>query len=232
MASAPVPLTNVGSGYTIVTQVIPASTVLNTEGQNSPQIRNPLQKFLKGEPKALGAVQIINGIWMMAIGVFALIGYSFWGQVLHIIAGSLTVSASRKMNPCAVKAALVMNIFSAIAAGISIILLFMQLILGYRWMEYRYIPWTITGITSMCLIFSMLQFAISISISVFACKATRSGEPTMNVINMVPNPEGYIPVPNSFPANPWISTFSTAAMNHPPVDSPPAYTEIKDETEH
>lgn len=40
-----------------------------------------------------------------------------------------------------VKAALVMNIFSAIAAGISIIMLVTQLILGYRWMDYRYTPW-------------------------------------------------------------------------------------------
>ncbi|KAK3574475.1 hypothetical protein QTP86_008077 [Hemibagrus guttatus] len=144
MASAQVPLTNVGSGYTIVTQVIPASAVQNTAGQNSPQIRNPLQKFLKGEPKALGSI---------------------------------------------------------------------------------------TGISVMCLMCSLLQFAISISISVFACKATCSNEPTMNIINVVPNPEGYIPVENSFPAHPGISTFNTVAMSHAPVDSPPAYTEIKDESE-
>ncbi|KAK3557640.1 hypothetical protein QTP70_032297 [Hemibagrus guttatus] len=171
MASAQVPLTNVGSGYTIVTQVIPASEVQNTAGQNSPQIHNPLQKFLKGEPKALGAVQIINGVWMMGIGVFALLGYSIWGQVLS------------------------------------------------------------TRIAVMCLMCSLLQFAISISISVFACKATCSNEPTMNIINAVPNPEGYIPVENSFPAHPGISTFNTVAMSHAPVDSPPVYTEIKDESE-
>ncbi|XP_017337561.1 membrane-spanning 4-domains subfamily A member 4A [Ictalurus punctatus] len=245
MASAPIPLTNVGSGYTIVTQVLPSSTSSNTADQNSPQTLGPLQKFLKGEPKALGTVQIMIGSLMILFGIVMAVypqtisvysGVMFWGSLLHIAAGALAVSASNKLNACVVKGAMVVNIFSTIAAAIAIIMLSLDFMFGafYRPCYYydfsfvchiNYITESRTdGIVGVLLVFSLLQFAISIAISAFTCKATCTNEPTLNIVNVVPNPEGCVPVVSSFPAHhaqPGDSTMNAFAMS----SAPPAYRE-------
>ncbi|XP_053540008.1 membrane-spanning 4-domains subfamily A member 18 isoform X2 [Ictalurus punctatus] len=184
MASAPIPLPNVGSGYTIVTQVLPSSTSSNTADQNSPQMLGPLRKFLKGEPKALG-----------------------------------------------VKGAMVVNIFSTIAAGIAIIMLSLDLVIGphrlclFNGCGNDFIAVSRTsGIIGVLLVFSLLQFTISIAISAFTCKATCTNEPTLNIINVVPNPEGWVPVVSSFPAHhaqPGDNTMNAFTMS----SAPPAYSE-------
>ncbi|GAA6076744.1 membrane-spanning 4-domains subfamily A member 4A-like [Tachysurus ichikawai] len=143
MASAPVPVTNVGRGYTVVTQVLPSSTA----EQNSTQTLGPLSKFLKGEPKALGTVQIIIGLLTFLFGIVLAIcsanisiftGVVFWSPVFHIIAGSLAVSASNKLNSCVVKATLTLNIFSTISAGITIIILILDLTIWSYSYRYSY----------------------------------------------------------------------------------------------
>ncbi|KAF5896762.1 membrane-spanning 4-domains subfamily A member 4A-like, partial [Clarias magur] len=197
MASASVPLTNVRSGYTIVTQVVPSSTVPAAAEQNSSQTHSPLQKFLKGEPKALGVVQIMIGLLTILFGIVMAVPYwsisvrsgvVFWGSLFHISAGSLAVSASNKLNKCVVKAALVLNIFSTIASGIAIIMLSLDLVIhhgcysygcGYNYASESFM----NGISGVLLVFSLLQFAISIVVSAFTCKATCSNQPIVNIIN-------------------------------------------------
>ncbi|XP_060774625.1 membrane-spanning 4-domains subfamily A member 18-like isoform X2 [Neoarius graeffei] len=169
---------------------------------------------------------------------FVIIGIPFWGSLLHITAAILTISASKTLHPCAVKSALAVNILGALTAAISILTLVSDLrshygiCFGYGCrgsMDY------ISGILGILLVFSLLQFTTSISISVFACKATCSNEPNLDINNVVPNPEGYLPVDTSFPghqAQLGISTIYNVAMNSPPVESPPAYTEIKSESDN
>ncbi|KAF5896756.1 membrane-spanning 4-domains subfamily A member 4A-like, partial [Clarias magur] len=127
MASAPIPLTDVS--YTIVNQVAPSSAAAE---------QNPLQKFLKGEPKAMGVVQIMIALLIILFGIVMTFpahnisvfsGVVFWGSLIHIIAGSLAVSASNKLNACVIRAALVLNILSTIAAGIAIIILSLDLVM-------------------------------------------------------------------------------------------------------
>ncbi|KAF4080272.1 hypothetical protein AMELA_G00168520 [Ameiurus melas] len=226
MAGTSIPLNNLGSGYTIVTQVLPS-----TVDQNSSHALGPLRKFLKGEPKALGTVQIMNGIMILLHSFLLLIDVTnvvyfipiLCGSLLHIIAGSLTVSASNKLHSTVVKWAMAMNILSAIAAAIIIIL-----ILDLMFNRFR-----AAGISSFffLLIFSLLQCVVSIAISTFACKAIASNEPTLNISNVVPNPEGYVSVDSYFPAHhahPGTSAINAVAM---PVGSPPAYSEIKTESD-
>ncbi|KAG7327026.1 hypothetical protein KOW79_010427 [Hemibagrus wyckioides] len=259
MASAQVPLTNiqspltnVGSGYTIITQVVPASTVLNTAGQISTQIRNPLQKFLKGEPKALGTVQIMIGLLTILFGIVLAVypqsisiysGVVFWGSVFHIIAGSLAVAASNKLNSCLLKGAMVLNIFSTLSAGTGIIIFSVDVALGriysdcywdnhnYR-CNYSYVAESYTrGMNGVLLVFCLLQFCISISVSAFVCKATCTHEPTLNIINVVPNPETFAPsapVVSAFPPHHTqleVNPMHAAAMGASPMENPPAYSE-------
>ncbi|XP_060724986.1 membrane-spanning 4-domains subfamily A member 18-like isoform X2 [Tachysurus vachellii] len=188
MASVPVPVTNVGSGYTIITHVLPSSTA----EQNSTQTLGPLSKFLKGEPKALG-----------------------------------------------VKATLTLNIFSTLSAGITIIILIMDLIfgsLGYCYYDYNYrcnyaLEGMGKGISGVLLVFTLLQFCISIALSAFTCKATCTSEPTLNIINVVPNPESFAPsnpVNNPFPPHHTqlgVNTMHGVTMATAAGGNPPAYSE-------
>ncbi|XP_060774616.1 membrane-spanning 4-domains subfamily A member 4A-like [Neoarius graeffei] len=248
MASTSIPLTNVGSGYTIVTQVLPSSTAPTTAGQNPCQTISPLQKFLKGEPKALGTVQIMVGVLTILFGIVLAIfpssisvfsGVVFWGSLFHISAGSLAVAANNKLNCCVVKATMVVNILSTIVAGIAIIILSIDLVIapifgycydghGYGCRNWRFGTSQIHGITGVLLLFSLLQFAVSIAVSAFTCKAICSSEPTLNIVNVVQNPEMCVPVVNSYPAQqpqPGVSTMNAVAMSSAPMESPPAYCE-------
>ncbi|XP_053354575.1 membrane-spanning 4-domains subfamily A member 8-like [Clarias gariepinus] len=239
MASAPIPFSNVGSGYTIVTQVVPSSTAAE---QNSSQTQRQLQKFLKGEPKVLGAVQIMIGLLTILFGIVKVVprcsmsvfsGVVFWGSLFHIIAGSLAVSASNKLNVCVVKATMGLNIFSTIAAGIAIIMLSIDFLISHHCYydnnnNYKYdIAQGLTnGISGVLLVFSLLQFAVSIAVSAFTCKATCTDQSTLNIINVVQNPDSGVSAISSIPAyqaQPGVSTMGAGGMSAPPMKNPPAY---------
>ncbi|XP_062393938.1 membrane-spanning 4-domains subfamily A member 4A-like [Sardina pilchardus] len=91
-----------------------------------------LGKFLKGEPVALGTVQIMIGVIIFLFGIASTISaYAMstisgrpmlWGAIMYITAGSLTVRANKDLNSCLVKASMVMNLFSSITAVIGIIM--------------------------------------------------------------------------------------------------------------
>ncbi|XP_031432483.1 membrane-spanning 4-domains subfamily A member 4A-like isoform X2 [Clupea harengus] len=122
------------SGFVVVTHVYPqqgAQSATSPQSGVVPPVSSMLWKFLKGEPAALGTVQIMIGLVVFLFGIVTAFyastistfsGIMFWGAIIYITAGSLTVRANKKLNPCLVKASLGMNIFSTITAGIAIIL--------------------------------------------------------------------------------------------------------------
>ncbi|XP_051762052.1 membrane-spanning 4-domains subfamily A member 12-like [Ctenopharyngodon idella] len=98
--------------------------------------------FFKAQPKALGTVQIMIGVVIFFIGIIFTISYpaivvfsgiTYWGFFIYISAGSLSVAAQNKLNLCVVKASLVMNVISAITAGLAILLLSIELIVMHPW---------------------------------------------------------------------------------------------------
>ncbi|XP_072539496.1 membrane-spanning 4-domains subfamily A member 4A-like [Salminus brasiliensis] len=249
MSGTAIPLSNMGNGYTIVTHVIPPATGNSTATVQNVSSGGSLQKFLKGEPKALGTVQIMTGLLMVLIGIVISIlahppivvysGISFWGGLLYITAGSLSVSASNKLNRCVVKGSLTMNIISTMAAAIAIIMFSIDLAIMSPmcyYSDYNYYSQssctsrnTAKGTVGVLLVFSILQFFISICISAFSCKAVCNSEPVVN-ITVVPNQEANCSVVNPFPAQntqQWMYGVSGAAMSAPPMESPPEYTETK-----
>uniref|UniRef100_A0A2K5JYI7 Membrane spanning 4-domains A4A n=2 Tax=Colobus angolensis palliatus TaxID=336983 RepID=A0A2K5JYI7_COLAP len=100
------------------------------------------EKFLKGEPKVLGVVQILIALMSLSMGITMMcvafsayghypisvyIGYTIWGSVMFIISGSLSIAAGIRTTK-----------------GL--------------------------GMDGMVLILSVLEFCIAVSLSAFGCK--------------------------------------------------------------
>ncbi|XP_036426065.1 membrane-spanning 4-domains subfamily A member 4D-like [Colossoma macropomum] len=234
MSATAVSLSNMRNGYTIVTQVIPPPT--STEPGQMIYTVDPLQKFLKGKPKLLGSVQITIGLLKVVLGIVIIVmnfdispvfgGIALGFAWMYIITGSLAVSASINLHHCVVRGALVMNVISTITAAINfaVSLVFLVLELQCRTSIYPCPESPIIELVVVLVICSIIQFIISICVSVFACKAACSNEPSVN-ISVAPNQAGRPDYPSEqYPLN----AVSGASMNSPPMESPPSYSEIKD----
>ncbi|XP_067264306.1 membrane-spanning 4-domains subfamily A member 5-like [Chanodichthys erythropterus] len=201
---------------TVVIQVNPQvtqNTVMSDDGQEARGVyhNTALAEFFTAQPKALGTVQIMIGVVVFLFGIMRSInniryyrdvsvisGITYWGSLVYIIAGSLSVSAQNKLHLCVVKASLVMNVISAMTAVTAIVLMSIELkhisseiCYGYgsNCFLFKLIQTHILGITGVLLVFSILQFIISICISGFACKATCNTDST--VVNVELNQGPY-----------------------------------------
>ncbi|XP_076136452.1 membrane-spanning 4-domains subfamily A member 4A-like [Alosa pseudoharengus] len=197
------------NGFVVVTHVYPQQGAQSVTSPQSGVVSTPssiLGKFLKGEPAATGTVQIMIGVVVLLFGIVTAFyastvstysGIMFWGAIIYITAGSLTVRANKNLNPCLVKASLGMNIFSTITAGIGIImhsLDFVTRMYPYYgcssyydcYMQQELYMSRSMGIAGVMLVLSLLEFIVSICVSAFACKATCSTTTNTQVIYQVP----------------------------------------------
>ncbi|XP_039607530.1 uncharacterized protein LOC120527772 isoform X2 [Polypterus senegalus] len=130
------------NGALVITQVIPQNAE-SPVSSNLLRMQQSLKAFLKGEPKALGAVQIMIAVLSISFG--ALLGLTgsmafiggipFWPSILYIISGSLSVAATKKPTPCLMKGALSMNIISAIFTILGICMYSLDIPFYYGLME-------------------------------------------------------------------------------------------------
>ncbi|XP_004682802.1 PREDICTED: B-lymphocyte antigen CD20 [Condylura cristata] len=102
-------------------------------------IVGPTQSFFLREAKALGAVQIMNGLFHLALGSLLLVHmevytpicmalwYPIWGGIMYIISGSLLVAAEKSSKMSLIKGKMMMNSLSLFAAISGIILLIMDI---------------------------------------------------------------------------------------------------------
>ncbi|XP_005998391.2 membrane-spanning 4-domains subfamily A member 4D-like isoform X1 [Latimeria chalumnae] len=225
-------------GMVVISQVIPQGDLANIQAtaasvaNSNCRVTEHLQKFLKGEPKALGATQIMTGIITIILGIIRLKAPScsvlvmlmapFWSGISFIISGSLSVASANKPKVTLVKATLGMNIISAVFAGITIILYSIDLAFEWRYCRYNYgyvcteLSVLCTGSKAILLILSLLEFAVSISVSAFSCKGVcyENAPTTVIYIQNTPHQD-----PVAVPGPSDLLNLGT------PLPSPPAYEE-------
>ncbi|KAJ8290070.1 hypothetical protein GJAV_G00008390 [Gymnothorax javanicus] len=242
-----------GGGFVVVTQVYPqqsgATPLCTSQGVSS-----TLKKFLKGDPKALGTVQIMIGLLVILFGIIMSIntgyiavysGIVFWGGLIFISSGALSVAATNKLNRCLVRGALGMNIISTITAGIAIILFSLDFVFewprfGCSYDEDSYSYYSCRrlrdgyrtlsdGMKGVLLLFSILEFIISISVSAFACKAVCHDSPQQVIYIQPTSSEGttenlLVPPPNTHEVavSPIVSQSVMGSM----PEMPPKYDEL------
>nr|XP_023969529.1 membrane-spanning 4-domains subfamily A member 15-like [Chrysemys picta bellii] len=178
-----------------------------------------MERFLKAQPKTLGAIQILIGLMHIGFGGVSAVfivyhfyvsisvigGYPFWGGLFFVISGSLSVAAENHRNTCLVRGSLGMNITSAIFSGIGIILFLTELIINASDYSHDY-EGAAKGIMVMLFLMTILEFSIAVSISYFACQA----------ICYTPNTAMFM----QYAAN---ANFGIPSV---PMASPPPYTNV------
>ncbi|XP_029948028.1 membrane-spanning 4-domains subfamily A member 15-like [Salarias fasciatus] len=132
-------------------------------------------RFNWGQPVALGSVQIMVGVVVLLFGIPMSLhrgglavysGVYFWGGLTYIIAGSLTVAASKSMEHCLLNGSMAVNITSAVFSFAGVIICSLDDV--FSW-DYYY---AVKGFPALLAIFQFLQFAISVTLAGFACHAT------------------------------------------------------------
>ncbi|OBS64068.1 hypothetical protein A6R68_07395, partial [Neotoma lepida] len=143
------------------------------------------------------AIQILNGILILALGVFLgclqylshyfrhvffftfYTGYPLWGAVFFISSGSLTVAAGRKPTRMMMQNSFGMNIASTTIAFVGTAFLSVHLALNS--MAFKscqssklpdlciYLGSSSNGLVSLMLILTLLELAITISTSAMWC---------------------------------------------------------------
>ncbi|XP_002927678.1 membrane-spanning 4-domains subfamily A member 14 [Ailuropoda melanoleuca] len=153
--------------------------------------------FLKGEPKVLGAIQILLALIIVGVGtIFAfnyinfsqkfplvfLTGYPFWGALIYVITGYLT--GINDKEKCLGQGATAMNVISSLVAVAGITLT----IISYRYQhKYCQVPSLegicvigrilFNGILSVLLVISIVELSIAVTIASFRSKCwTNSDE--------------------------------------------------------
>uniref|UniRef100_A0A5F8GWT8 Membrane spanning 4-domains A8 n=1 Tax=Monodelphis domestica TaxID=13616 RepID=A0A5F8GWT8_MONDO len=205
--------------------------------------KDPQQKVLKGDPKALGTVQIMVAIMNLSLGMlFGFIpqnaygspyflwytGYVFWGTAFFIISGSLSIAAEKRTTDIMVQSSLAMNVVSSVMAGLGIVFLSINLVTYpyYCYDEVSFLSCSMLisimlGINVILLILAILEFLVSIITSSFGCKALCCGQSEIAIFmppytyNVPENPAAEAFNRGTMPQNPVIDTATAFPGSHP-----------------
>ncbi|KAL1788793.1 membrane-spanning 4-domains subfamily A member 3 [Sigmodon hispidus] len=188
----------------------------------------------RGLLQALGAIQILSGILILALGVFLgclqysshhfrhfffftfYTGYPLWGAVFFISSGSLTVAAGRKPTRMMMQNSFGMNIASATIAFVGAAFLSVHLVINtqaFKSCLSSQLPdlcislgSSSNGLVSLMLILSLLELVVTISVSAMWCLGKVYG--SREAISSRPNSveSGMPPDENDLNTQPQITT--------------------------
>ncbi|XP_030046984.1 membrane-spanning 4-domains subfamily A member 15 [Microcaecilia unicolor] len=138
-----------------------------------------LQKLNKVHPRVLGSLQILVGVLLIGFGIFLAYltryletftihsGLPFWGGLIFIISGSLSIAAYRTGYWCLVRSSLWLNTVGALTAASAIIAISadIHLLTGQGFEAVLF------DILSLLLTSAVLGFCIAVSASCFGYQA-------------------------------------------------------------
>ncbi|XP_054581666.1 membrane-spanning 4-domains subfamily A member 8-like, partial [Eptesicus fuscus] len=184
----------------------------------------PAQRSFK-EAKVLGAIQILIGLIHIGLGIimgtimpgpYTAVsfygGYPFWGGILFIISGSLSVASEQlPRSSCLLKSSMGLSIASAICSMVGILLLITDMVINSLYRQHSSPPCSSlfqafgVATSAMLFIFSLLEFCIACTSAHFGCKLVCYSHNNGTVV------------------------FQTVYVTHPvanpePVNSPPSYS--------
>ncbi|XP_041635818.1 membrane-spanning 4-domains subfamily A member 12-like [Cheilinus undulatus] len=171
-------VTTTSGGLVVVTQVLPSN---QPQPQDVQQVGPWTQRFIQAYPLAVGTVQIMIGVLVLLSGIVMIIqedtlgafsGFFVWGVGFYITSGALTVAAGKSLSRCLVNTALGFNVVSSVAAVIAIVLYSFDVIGVLDRCQTYDCTVLSSGFSGVLLVFHILEFAVSLTISVFACRAT------------------------------------------------------------
>ncbi|XP_076135569.1 membrane-spanning 4-domains subfamily A member 4A-like [Alosa pseudoharengus] len=169
------------------------------------QFINVLEPFVRRDQRTLGTVQVLIGVIVFLFGIVTTIdaitvsaksGIMFWGSVIHVIAGYLTVvNAKDNSSQSLDKVLLTMNIFSCLTAAVAIVLYCLDFkIHDYCYYNCYYNMETIHGISGVMLVLSLLEFMLSAAVSVITYNAISSSTPEVSVVKQTSSQQAqYLP---------------------------------------
>ncbi|XP_039607389.1 membrane-spanning 4-domains subfamily A member 15-like isoform X2 [Polypterus senegalus] len=162
-----------------------------SENLHKIQLPKVFNTFQKGEPCILGILQLTSGIVNIVFGFISVLSpytlaelaLPFWTGLLYIVSGSLTIEAGKNPKASLMRAMLIMNIISTVAAVIGISMYSFILVLQiYTSVCSEYDDLTNSdfiqckfeeihiGIIALMLIFTILESFVSIITSSFGCR--------------------------------------------------------------
>ncbi|XP_057635422.1 membrane-spanning 4-domains subfamily A member 4D-like [Chionomys nivalis] len=175
------------------------------------------EKFLKGEPKDLGVVQVLIALINLILGIIMMSENNYlrpilsvyiyapiWGSIVFIISGSLSIAAGMRTTEVLVTTSLSFNTISSVVAAATSIISVFSLPISLFERGHR----ILVGINALMLILNVLEFCIAVSTSAFGCKATCCNTSEVVVI---------------LPPNPAVSAAATPMLLQPLA--PPVYQE-------
>ncbi|XP_051002123.1 membrane-spanning 4-domains subfamily A member 4D-like [Acomys russatus] len=141
------------------------------------------EKFLKGEPKVLGVVQVMIALINLSLGIIMIsiplvhqpaislvLGVPAWGPLMFILSGSLSIAAGVRTTKKLVTSSLVLNTISSVLAATASIIGVISVMLGLRGPFRR--NEIEQGMDYLMLFLNMLEFCIAVSVSAFGCKVS------------------------------------------------------------
>ncbi|XP_052616046.1 membrane-spanning 4-domains subfamily A member 4D-like [Peromyscus californicus insignis] len=205
-----------GTEQTII-EVIPGDVQPSKKSIIRSQLwKESTEKFLKGEPKVLGVVQVMIALINLSLGVIMMnsehslqilsvyIWAPVWGSIPFMLSGSLSIAAAVRTTKGLVISSITLNTTSSVVAAATSIIGFISVLSS----AFR-IPYTIrvlVGMDALMFILNVLGFCITVSIAAFGCKASCCTSSEVVVV---------------LPANPAVSAAAPPMSLQPLV--PPVY---------
>ncbi|XP_053350410.1 membrane-spanning 4-domains subfamily A member 4D [Clarias gariepinus] len=214
-------LTTDANGVRVLTPIIPlvGSEAVQCPSEKKeyktkvPEVPYMTRMFLKGEPVALGTVQILIGIVMIAVGAVTWFTQTLYGEiplglgVSFVFSGSITLCAHKGTSSRMIISTVALNTISALLAMSGICYFCFaftvklklspchkdQEINNYDFFNCTFVNKTlqvlINGINGILLVLSVLEVCVCMTTIVFSCKANIQASGTKLAMVMVQDEE-------------------------------------------